>query len=190
MRSRIALISPENTVNTRTRSALRATLKQEDAALEDRLPKVTPPATKPPVAKPRPPAVDKTSARPAQAPTKVAAQKVSPSAPGKAPAAAPARPEERKAVTFKLATSDRQRLDTLRAALAAAGRRPRKSELVRAALAALGALPTPEVMALVDALPPVVRADDKKTRPPKDKKSAARRKDKKTGKSRSARSKG
>ena len=67
MRSRIALISPENTVNTRTRSALRATLKQEDAALEDRLPKVTPPATKPPVAKPRPPAVEKTSARPAQA---------------------------------------------------------------------------------------------------------------------------
>ena len=189
-------------MSTKTRSALRATLKQEDAALEERLPEASPPpATQPDTAAPAAtadtpvtpasaetgtqPSVASASAAPtAAAPTTAAEPSTAaePTAPAKP--SAKTRPEKRKHERFKLAASDRRRLGTLGAELKAAGRRPSKSELVRAGIAALAAQGTTEVMALVDTLSPSTRAQDKKARRKKDKKAASKGKRKSASKKR------
>ena len=180
-------------MSTKTRSALRATLKQEDAALEERLPEASPPpATQPETAAPaatretpasaetgtQAPVAPASAAPTAAAPTTAA----EPTAPAKP--SAKARPEKRKHERFKLAASDRRRLGTLGAELKAAGRRPSKSELVRAGIAALAAQGTTEVMALIDTLSPSTRAQDKKARRKKDKKAASKGKRKSASKKR------
>jgi len=122
-------------VNTRTRNALRASLKQEDVALEQRLPE---------------PAATRAAVRPGtEAPAL-------PAKPGKV------KPEKRRRESFSLVAGDLHRLDALRAAMKAAGRPARKSELVRAGLAALAALTQDDAIALLDALPPLKRAGGKK----------------------------
>ena len=177
-------------MSTKTRSALRATLKQEDAALEERLPEASPPPTTQPAAAaptatadtPVPPTTAGAdaqqpvpSASAAPTPAEPAAS-VEPAAPAKP--TAKARPEKRKLERFKLAASDRRRLGTLSAELRAVGRRPSRSELVRAGLAALAAQGAAEVMALVDTLSPAARAKDKKDNRKKDKKAGSKRKGK------------
>ena len=183
-------------MSTKTRSALRATLKQEDAALEERLPEASPPpATQPDTAAPAAtadtpvtpasaetgtqPSVASASAAPTAATPTTAAEPTAPAKP-----AAKARPEKRKHERFKLAASDRRRLGTLGAELKAVGRRPSKSELVRAGIAALAAQGTTEVMALIDTLSPSTRAQDKKARRKKDKKAASKGKRKSASKKR------
>ena len=122
-------------MNTRTRNALRASLKQEDVALEQRLPE---------------PAATRAAVRPGtEAPAL-------PAKPGKV------KPEKRRRESFSLVAGDLHRLDALRAAMKAAGRPARKSELVRAGLAALAALTQDDAIALLDALPPLKRAGGKK----------------------------
>ena len=134
-------------MNIHTRGALRASLKQEDVALDRRLPEV---AAK-------------------QAPTHPGTEaRALPAKPGKA------KPEKRRRESFSLTASDLNRLDALRAAMKAAGRPARKSELVRAGLAALAALDHAETIALLDALPPLKRTaakDDEKARAGKKKSS-------------------
>ena len=163
-------------MSTKTRSALRATLKQEDAALEERLPEASPPPTTQPATAAAADTADTPETAPA-APTAPAELTAS------AKPAAKARPEKRKLERFKLAGSDRRRLGTLGAELKAAGRRPSKSELVRAGIAALAAQGAAEVMALVDTLSPAARAKDKKARRKKDDKAAGKRRNKSKGKS-------
>ncbi len=172
-------------MSNKTRSALRATLRQEDAALEERLPESPQPGRKTPTAEtadavspaaPVTPAVPEITAQPAVAPVSAA--------PAPAQATAAIKPEKRAQERFKLAASDRRRLVTLRDALKAAGRRPSKSELVRAGLAALAAQGTAEVMALVAGLSPAARAKTGKTRRAKDKKAGGKRKGKSAGKKR------
>lgn len=172
-------------MSNKTRSALRATLRQEDAALEERLPESPQPGRKTPTAEtadavspaaPVTPAVPEITAQPAVAPVSAA--------PAPAQATAAIKPEKRAQERFKLAASDRRRLVTLRDALKAAGRRPSKSELVRAGLAALAAQGTAEVMALVAGLSPAARAKAGKTRRAKDKKAGGKRKGKSAGKKR------
>ena len=191
-------------MSTKTRSALRATLKQEDAALEERLPEASPPpATQPDTAAPAatretpasaetgtqapvaPASAAPTAAAPTAAAPTTAAEPSTPAEPT-APAkpSAKARPEKRKHERFKLAASDRRRLGTLGAELKAAGRRPSKSELVRAGIAALAAQGTTEVMALIGTLSPSTRAQDKKARRKKDKKAASKGKRKSASKKR------
>ena len=152
-------------MNTKTRTALRATLKQEDAALAERLPELAPPpaaalpaqpaarrvrgsSTRGPAAEPKP---ISTAAR---APAAVA-QPAEPSAPASPPAA----PEEPRRERFTLGSSDWRRLKILRQDLGEAGYRPSRSELVRAALVALGARDNAEVLALVRALAPLADED-------------------------------
>ena len=180
-------------MSTKTRSALRATLKQEDAALEERLPEASPPpATQPDTAAPaatrETPASAETGTQAPVAPASAAPTAAAPSTPAEptAPAkpSAKARPEKRKHERFKLAASDRRRLGTLGAELKAVGRRPSKSKLVRAGIAALAAQGTTEVMALVDTLSPSTRAQDKKARRKKDKKAASKGKRKSASKKR------
>jgi Arc/MetJ-type ribon-helix-helix transcriptional regulator len=170
-------------VSTKTQSALRATLKQEDAALKERLPEATVPAAPPPET-----AVPAAAAAPAAAAEASAQAPVVPASPAPASAqpATPPKAEKRKRESFSLAASDRRRLDTLRAALKAEGRRPSKSELVRAGLAALAAHDSAAVTALVSALSPTPRAADKKARRTKNKTAAAKgkRKRKSGGKKR------
>jgi len=121
-------------VNIHTRGALRASLKQEDVALDRRLPEV---AAK-------------------QAPTRPGAEaRALPAKPGKA------KPEKRRRESFSLTASDLNRLDALRAAMKAAGRPARKSELVRAGLAALATLGHADTVALLDALPSLRRSAGK-----------------------------
>lgn len=172
-------------MSTKTQSALRATLKQEDAALEERLPEASlPPATQPETAPspanaetPVTPTTAEASAEPPVAPAR--AESTAPAEPtASAKPAAKTRPEKRRHERFKLAASDRRRLGTLGAELKAVGRRPSKSELVRAGIAALAAQGTAEVMALVDTLSPSTRAQDKKARRKKDKKAGSQRKNK------------
>ena len=184
-------------MSTKTRSALRATLKQEDAALEERLPEASPPpATQPETAAPaatrETPASAETGTQAPVAPASAAPTAAAPTAAAPTTAAEPtapakpsakARPEKRKHERFKLAASDRRRLGTLGAKLKAVGRRPSKSELVRAGIAALAAQGTTEVMALVDTLSPSTRAQDKKATRKKDKKAASKGKGKGKGKS-------
>lgn len=163
-------------MSTKTQSALRATLKQEDAALKERLPEATVPAAPPP---------ETAAAAPAAAAEASAQAPVVPASPAPASAqpATPPKAEKRKRESFSLAASDRRRLDTLRAALKAAGRRPSKSELVRAGLAALAAQDSAAVTALVSALSPTPRAADKKARRTKNKTAAAKGKRKSKSKS-------
>ncbi|WEN40494.1 hypothetical protein CKCBHOJB_00020 [Thauera sp. GDN1] len=172
-------------MSNKTRSALRATLRQEDAALEERLPESPQPGRKTPTAEtadavspaaPVTPALPEITAQPAVAPVSAA--------PAPAQATAAIKPEKRAQERFKLAASDRRRLVTLRDALKAAGRRPSKSELVRAGLAVLAAQGTAEVMALVAGLSPAARAKTGKTRRAKDKKAGSKRKGKSAGKKR------
>lgn len=164
-------------MSTKTQSALRATLEQEDAALKERLPETTAPAAPPPE-----------TAAPAAAVEASAPAPVVPASPAPASTqpAAPPKAEKRKRESFSLAASDRRRLDTLRAALKAAGRRPSKSELVRAGLAALAAQDSAAVTALVSLLSPTPRAADKKARRAKSKTVTAKgkRKSKSGGKKR------
>lgn len=155
-------------MNTKTRTALRATLKQEDAALAERLPELAPPpaaaqparpaarrvrgsSTREPAATPKP---IPTAAR-APAATAAVAQPAEPSAPASPPAA----PEKPRRERFTLGSGDWRRLKILRQDLDEAGYRPSRSELVRAALAALGARDSAEVLALVRALAPLADED-------------------------------
>ena len=180
-------------MSTKTRSALRATLKQEDAALEERLPEASPPpATQPDTAAPaatrETPASAETGTQAPVAPASAAPTAAAPTT--AAEPTAPAKPsaktrhEKRKHERFKLAASDRRRLGTLGAKLKAVGRRLSKSELVRAGIAALAAQGTTEVMALIDTLSPSTRAQDKKARRKKDKKAASKGKRKSASKKR------
>lgn len=178
-------------MSNKTRSALRATLRQEDAALEERLPEAPQPEAKAPAAEtaeavspaapvtpttPLTPAVPEISAQPTVAAVSAA--------PAQARATAAVKPEKRAQERFKLAASDRRRLATLRDTLKAAGQRPSKSELVRAGLVALAAQGAAEVMALVAGLSPAARAKAGKTRRAKDKKAGGKRKGKSAGKKR------
>lgn len=172
-------------MSTKTRSALRATLKQEDAALEERLPEASPPpATAPETAATA--SADnalKAASAEAEAPPAVAsASAAAPAAP--ATPAARARPEKRTHESFKLAASDRRRLRALRDELKASGRPPSKSELVRAGIAALAAQGAGEVMALVGTLSPAARAKDKRASRKKDKKASRKQKGKSASKKR------
>ncbi|HHW65419.1 MAG TPA: hypothetical protein GX403_15985 [Rhodocyclaceae bacterium] len=178
-------------MSTKTRSALRATLKQEDAALEERLPEASPPpATAPETAATA--SADnalKAASAEAEAPPAVAsASAAAPAAPAAtaAPAtpAARARPEKRTHERFKLAASDRRRLRALRDELKASGRPPSKSELVRAGIAALAVQGAGEVMALVGTLSPAARAKDKSASRKKDKKASRKQKGKSASKKR------
>jgi hypothetical protein len=177
-------------VSTKTRSALRATLKQEDAALEERLPEASPPpTTQPETAAPAAtadtsvtPATAETGTQPPVASASAAPAPAVPTVPAKT--AAQAKPEKRKHERFKLAASDRRRLGTLGDELKAVGRRPSKSELVRAGLAALAAQGVAEVKELVDTLSPAARAKDKKARRKKEKKAGSKGKGKSTSKKR------
>ena len=173
-------------MSTKTQSALRATLKQEDAALKGRLPDAPQSETNTPTAAPVAPTAPVSSAAPetpAQPVTAPASAATAPASTATAPAqaAAAVKPEKRTPERFKLAPSDRRRLATLRDALKAAGRRPSKSELVRAGLAAQGAA---EVMALVAGLSPAARAKTGKARRTKDRKAGAKRKGKSASKKR------
>lgn len=172
-------------MSTKTRSALRATLKQEDAALEERLPEASPPpATAPETAATA--SADnalKAASAEAEAPPAVAsASAAAPAAP--ATPAARARPEKRTHERFKLAASDRRRLRALRDELKASGRPPSKSELVRAGIAALAVQGAGEVMALVGTLSPAARAKDKSASRKKDKKASRKQKGKSASKKR------
>lgn len=172
-------------MSTKTRSALRATLKQEDAALEERLPEASPPpATAPETAATA--SADnalKAASAEAEAPPAVAsASAAAPAAP--ATPAARARPEKRTHERFKLAASDRRRLRALRDELKASGRPPSKSELVRAGIAALAVQGAGEVMALVGTLSPAARAKDKRASRKKDKKASRKQKGKSASKKR------
>lgn len=177
-------------MSTKTRSALRATLKQEDAALEERLPEASPPpATQPETAAPAAtadtpvtPATAEEGPQPLVASASVAPTPAEPTA--QIRPVAKARPEKRKHERFKLAASDRRRLGTLGAELKSVGRRPSKSELVRAGIAALAAQGTAAVMALVDTLSPAARAKDKKARRKKDKKAGSKGRGKSAGRKR------
>lgn len=175
-------------MNTKTRSALRASLKQEDAALDERLPEAespamktpsdtaaavsarkprtrrAPPQGKTPAAQTAPPGLMR--AAPAAAPMPAAA--ALPSAPAQArphaetaAQAAKPEPEKRRRESVSVAASDLQRLEALRSAMKAAGRPARKSELLRAGLAALAALDHADAIALLDALPPLKRTAGK-----------------------------
>lgn len=172
-------------MSTKTRSALRATLKQEDAALEERLPEASPPpATAPETAATA--SADnalKAASAEAEAPPAVAsASAAAPAAP--ATPAARARPEKRTHERFKLAASDRRRLRALRDELKASGRPPSKSELVRAGIAALAVQGAGEVMALVGTLSPAARAKDKRASRKKDTKASRKQKGKSASKKR------
>lgn len=172
-------------MSTKTRSALRATLKQEDAALEERLPEASPPpATAPETAATA--SADnalKAASAEAEAPPAVAsASAAAPAAP--ATPAARARPEKRTHERFKLAASDRRRLRALRDELKASGRPPSKSELVRAGIAALAVQGAGEVMALVGTLSPAARAKDKSASRKKDTKASRKQKGKSASKKR------
>jgi len=175
-------------VSTKTRSALRATLKQEDAALEERLPEASPPpATAPETAATA--SADnalKAASAEAEAPPAVASASAAAPAATAAPAtpAARARPEKRTHERFKLAASDRRRLRALRDELKASGRPPSKSELVRAGIAALAVQGAGEVMALVGTLSPAARAKDKSASRKKDKKASRKQKGKSASKKR------
>lgn len=136
-------------MNTHTRGALRASLKQEDVALDRRLPEVA--TTRPPT-------------RPASESPSL------PARPGKA------KPEKRRRESVSLTASDLHRLDALRAAMKAAGRPARKSELVRAGLAALAALDHAGAVALLEALPPLKRSAAKDEKARGDKKKSPKRK--------------
>lgn len=190
-------------MNTRTRSALRASLKQEDAALDERLPEATRPAVKPPAELAA--AVPERKPRKHSTPTQTATlgvtrlEPVTPTAaaaphapvgtrPGtRVPtqAAKPSQPEaeKRQRESFSLAASDLQRLAALRRALKTSVRPARKSELVRAGLAALAALDHADAIALLDVLPPLERTAGKgdqevkrrKSKSPKHKSAARKR---------------
>ncbi|MHB1374013.1 MAG: hypothetical protein ACYC5W_02765 [Thauera sp.] len=154
-------------MNTKTRTALRATLKQEDAALAERLPELAPP---PAAARPAQPVARQartastpkagfapkpvTTATPAPAPAAVVPPAAE-SAASATPATPPAGPEEPRRERFTLGAGDWRRLKILREELGEAGYRPSRSELVRAALVALGARGSAEVLALVRALAPL-----------------------------------
>ncbi len=154
-------------MNTKTRTALRATLKQEDAALAERLPELAPP---PASGKPAQPVVRRARAaatpKPTAAPEPVfPPEPLVPAAPAPAPAAvvAPAAEPAATATTpdkplrkrFTLGAGDWRRLKILRQDLGEAGYRPSRSDLVRAALVALGARDSAEVLALVRTLAPL-----------------------------------
>ncbi|MFP5401459.1 MAG: hypothetical protein ACLGH1_05880 [Gammaproteobacteria bacterium] len=176
-------------MSTKTQSALRATLKQEDAALKGRLPDAPQSETNTPTAAPVAPTAPVSSAAPetpAQPVTAPASAATAPASTATAPAqaAVTVKPEKRTPERFKLAPSDRRRLATLRDALKAAGRRPSKSELVRAGLAALAAQGAADVMALVAGLSPAARAKTGKARRTKGRKAGAKRKGKSASKKR------
>lgn len=151
-------------MNTKTRTALRAALKQEDAALAERLPALAAPAA---AVEPVKAAVRRTraAAKPASgstagsipaaartsAPDPTVGQPVETPAPPSQPAAPDAPRRER----FTLGATDWRRLKILREDLGDAGYRPSRSEIVRAALVALSARESAEVLALVRALAPL-----------------------------------
>jgi hypothetical protein len=187
-------------VSTNTRSALRASLKQEDAALDERLPDAPSPTAAveapvvPPAAQPAPKRAQAVRPKPPARPAAVRSPVAPAPAAGAKPAvsaksaAVPARPaaatapkvaqpasakaEKRSRESFGLVASDLARFDHLRAALKTAGRPTRKSELVRAGLAVLATLDTAETIVHLDALPPRARPAAKRDK----KKSAAKSK--------------
>lgn len=147
-------------MNTKTRTALRATLKQEDAALAERLPELAPPPAAAQPARPAARRVRGSSTRePAAARAPAATAAVAQPAEPSAPASPPAAPEKPRRERFTLGSGDWRRLKILRQDLDEAGYRPSRSELVRAALAALGARDSAEVLALVRALAPLADED-------------------------------
>lgn len=168
-------------MSTKTQSALRASLKQEDASLAERLPPTRSPRTAAkqapgatpaqPPAKPRSRTAKTTPAGPAQAKTAPvkparAAAVAPPMAPAATPSAAPparqpAPPEPPRKARFTLGESEWKQLGALRDRLAQQGRRPRKSTLVRAALALFAAQPEAEAARLVDSLTPLIGSADK-----------------------------
>lgn len=157
-------------MSTNTRSALRASLKQEDAALDERLPDAPSPTAAveapvvPPAAQPAPKRAQAVRPKPPARPAAATAPKVAQPASAKA--------EKRSRESFGLVASDLARFDHLRAALKTAGRPTRKSELVRAGLAVLATLDTAETIVHLDALPPRARPAAKRDK----KKSAAKSK--------------
>lgn len=152
-------------MNTKTRTALRATLKQEDAALAERLPELAPPPAAAQPAQPAARRVRGSSTRgPAAEPKPISTAARAPAAVAQpaepsAPASPPAAPEEPRRERFTLGSGDWRRLKILRQDLGEAGYRPSRSELVRAALVALGARDNAEVLALVRALAPLADED-------------------------------
>lgn len=72
-------------------------------------------------------------------------------------ARSPAKAEKRVRRTFSIAASDVGRLDSLKASVAASGRKCRRSSLVRAGLALLELEDAASIAVLLDALPPIRR---------------------------------
>lgn len=165
-------------MNTKTRTALRATLKQEDAALAERLPELAPPPAAAQPAQPAARRVRGSSTRgPAAEPKPISTAARAPAAVAQpaepsAPASPPAAPEEPRRERFTLGSGDWRRLKILRQDLGEAGYRPSRSELVRAALVALGARDNAEVLALVRALAPLAD-EDAAAKPARSRKQAA-----------------
>ncbi|WP_158014379.1 hypothetical protein [Thauera phenolivorans] len=74
------------------------------------------------------------------------------------------RPEKSVKEAFRLATSERKRIKVMRDDVKAAGRRPTESELIRAAIVRLGSHSSSEILAMVNALPPLEKRKGGKKR--------------------------
>lgn len=172
------------TTNRRMQSALRASLEKEDAALSRRLPAVakagtpkggskasaattatagrgknaaTPATARESVAKRAAPTTRRKVTTPA-VPPKSRSKAIAPAdRPANVPAKAksPAKPEKRVRRSFSIASSDVDRLQALKASVAASGRKCRRSSLVRAGLSLLERQGTEAIAVLLDALPPL-----------------------------------
>ena len=154
-------------------SALRASLKQEDAALANRLPQPQSPPSKraasakaakvadqpaDPVIEPAP-QPERQSERTTKANPKDVKKASRPETAGtphlKAPKGKKQAPEKTERVSLTLLESELSQLKTLRAALAQAGRTTRKSDLLRAGVHALVHLDAAALARAVDALPAI-----------------------------------
>lgn len=162
------------TTSRKMQSALRAALKNEDAALAQRLPDME--TTQPAVAKPA--AAKRTSTKPATtqpastqpAPKKSDATLLPPPAPvvvapeplpAESPAK-PAKPEKRVRETFSLSRGDIDRLSALKARAQKHGLKCGRSALLRAALLLLEGQDAARVSALVEQLPAFKKSKRKK----------------------------
>jgi hypothetical protein len=169
------------TTSRKTQSALRAALKNEDAALAQRLPDTVKPAkpaaakpaaTKPAAAKPaaaKPVAAKPVAAKPVAA--KPVAAKPAAVTPPAVPAVAAllqmrpvstAKPEKCLCETFSLGRSDIDRLAALKARGEKSGSKYGRSEMLRAGLLLLEELDTGKVSALIEGLPAFKKGKPKK----------------------------
>ena len=159
------------------KTVLQESLQQEDVALKARLDTPIPAAETPPARPARAPRPRKAAAPPKAekpvAPAKkprAAAPKASRSRKSVAPpevstappAAAAPKPQKVTRESFSLPEGEATLLRALRTAIAKEGRISTKSEVIRAGIQLAASLPTPELMARLDTLAPVVKKMKKK----------------------------